>query len=65
MVIIADNRAITPPGLFTIDLTYSHKVCRYHSGWVWVGVTREFAFLHLEIWLLARAFLWIAWRWAL
>ena len=38
----AMNRARTPPSLFGIDrkIAYSHK--KYHSGLMWVGVTRGF-----------------------
>jgi hypothetical protein len=39
----AANRAITPPNLFGIDrrIAYTHK--KYHSGLMWIGVTRGFA----------------------
>lgn len=37
-------RAITPPSLFGIDrrIAYNHR--KYHSGWIWIGVTRGLAF---------------------
>jgi len=39
----AANRARTPPSLFGIDrrMAYTHK--KYHSGLIWIGVTRGFA----------------------
>lgn len=39
----AANRAITPPSLLGIDrkIAYTHK--KYHSGLMWIGVTRGFA----------------------
>lgn len=43
MIIIAVNRATTPPSLFGIErkIAYIHK--KYHSGLMWIGVTRGFA----------------------
>lgn len=40
---IAANRANTPPNLFGIDrrMAYIHK--KYHSGLIWIGVTKGFA----------------------
>lgn len=40
---IAENIAITPPSLLGIDrrIAYAHK--KYHSGLMWVGVTRGLA----------------------
>lgn len=37
---IAANKASTPPSLFGIDrkIAYIHK--KYHSGLIWIGVTR-------------------------
>lgn len=42
-IIIAANRAITPPNLLGIDrkIAYIHR--KYHSGLMWIGVTRGFA----------------------
>lgn len=39
----AENRASTPPSLFGIDrkMAYTHK--KYHSGLIWIGVTRGLA----------------------
>lgn len=39
----AANRATTPPSLFGIDrkMAYTHR--KYHSGWMWIGVTRGLA----------------------
>lgn len=39
----AANRATTPPSLFGIDrrIAYTHR--KYHSGLMWMGVTRGFA----------------------
>jgi hypothetical protein len=40
----APASAKTPPSLFGIDrrIAYSHR--KYHSGWMWMGVTRGLAF---------------------
>jgi hypothetical protein len=42
-MIIAANRASTPPNLFGIDrrIAYIHR--KYHSGLIWMGVTNGFA----------------------
>jgi hypothetical protein len=42
-MIIAENKANTPPSLLGIDrrMAYIHK--KYHSGLIWMGVTRGFA----------------------
>lgn len=39
----AANKARTPPNLFGIDrrIAYTHR--KYHSGLIWMGVTRGFA----------------------
>jgi len=39
----AENRARTPPSLFGMArrMAYSHR--KYHSGLMWIGVTRGFA----------------------
>lgn len=39
----AANRARTPPSLFGIErrIAYTHR--KYHSGLMWMGVTRGFA----------------------
>jgi hypothetical protein len=39
----AAKRATTPPNLFGMDrrIAYTHK--KYHSGLMWIGVTRGFA----------------------
>jgi len=39
----AANSANTPPSLFGIDrkMAYTHK--KYHSGLIWIGVTRGLA----------------------
>jgi hypothetical protein len=39
----AANNASTPPSLFGIDrrIAYTHR--KYHSGLMWMGVTRGFA----------------------
>lgn len=39
----AANRANTPPNLLGIDrrIAYTHR--KYHSGLMWIGVTRGFA----------------------
>ena len=39
----AAANAITPPNLFGIDrkIAYTHK--KYHSGLIWIGVTKGFA----------------------
>ena len=40
---IAANRASTPPNLLGIDrkIAYIHR--KYHSGLIWIGVTRGLA----------------------
>jgi len=40
---IAANNAITPPSLLGIDrkIAYIHR--KYHSGLIWIGVTKGFA----------------------
>jgi hypothetical protein len=42
-MISAENRATTPPSLLGIDrkIAYTHR--KYHSGLIWIGVTRGFA----------------------
>ena len=39
----AENMVMTPPNLFGIErkMAYAHR--KYHSGLMWVGVTRGFA----------------------
>jgi hypothetical protein len=39
----AANKATTPPSLFGMDrrIAYTHK--KYHSGLMWIGVTKGFA----------------------
>lgn len=36
-------RAITPPNLFGIDRRMAYSQRKYHSGWMWIGVTRGLA----------------------
>jgi hypothetical protein len=40
---MAANKAITPPNLLGTDrrIAYIHR--KYHSGLIWIGVTRGFA----------------------
>ena len=38
-----NNRARTPPSLFGIERRMAQAKRKYHSGWMWVGVTRGFA----------------------
>jgi len=42
-MIMAENKARTPPNLFGIErrMAYIHK--KYHSGLIWIGVTKGFA----------------------
>jgi len=42
-MIKAPNIAMTPPNLLGIDrrIAYNHK--KYHSGWIWRGVTKGLA----------------------
>ena len=40
-------RAMTPPSLLGIDRRIAYANRRYHSGWMWTGVTRGFARLCL------------------
>lgn len=40
---IAENIAVTPPNLFGIERRIAYAQRKYHSGLMWVGVTRGFA----------------------
>lgn len=44
----AENIAITPPSLLGIDrrIAYAHR--KYHSGLIWIGVTKGFAGIKLS-----------------
>jgi len=36
-------RAITPPNLLGIARKIAYAIRKYHSGWIWIGVTRGLA----------------------
>lgn len=38
-IIIDINKAITPPSLLGIDRRIAYANKKYHSGWIWIGVT--------------------------
>lgn len=40
---MAENMAITPPSLLGIDRRIAYAQRKYHSGLMWIGVTRGFA----------------------
>lgn len=42
-IAIEKTRASTPPNLFGIDRRIAYANKKYHSGWIWTGVTRGFA----------------------
>lgn len=44
MIRSAARRATTPPNLFGIDRRIAYNQRKYHSGWIWIGVTKGFAF---------------------
>lgn len=39
----APASARTPPNLFGMDRRIAYSQRKYHSGWMWIGVTRGFA----------------------
>jgi len=41
-------KAITPPSLLGIDRRKAWAKRKYHSGWMWVGVTSGFAGVKLS-----------------
>lgn len=47
-IIIDDNKAITPPNLLGIDRKIAYANRKYHSGWMWIGVTIGFAGIKLS-----------------
>jgi len=42
-IAIDSPKATTPPNLFGIDRKIAYAIKKYHSGWIWTGVTRGFA----------------------
>lgn len=42
------TRAKTPPSLFGIDRKIAYANRKYHSGWIWTGVTRGLAGIKLS-----------------
>lgn len=42
-IAIDKTRATTPPSLLGIDRKIAYANKKYHSGWIWTGVTRGFA----------------------
>lgn len=42
-ITIAQTKAITPPNLLGIARKIAYANKKYHSGWIWTGVTRELA----------------------
>jgi len=41
-------RAITPPSLLGIDRRIAYANRKYHSGWIWTGVTKGLAGVKLS-----------------
>ena len=41
-IIIDITSAITPPNLLGIDRRIAYANKKYHSGWIWTGVTNGF-----------------------
>lgn len=37
------TKAITPPNLLGIDRKIAYANKKYHSGWIWTGVTKGLA----------------------
>jgi len=42
-IAIDKTRAKTPPTLLGIERKIAYAIRKYHSGWIWTGVTRGFA----------------------
>lgn len=42
-IIIDIAKAITPPNLFGIERKIAYAMRKYHSGWIWTGVTNGLA----------------------
>ena len=42
-IIIDIAKATTPPNLLGIDRKIAYAIKKYHSGWIWTGVTRGLA----------------------
>jgi len=42
-MIIDIAKAITPPNLLGIDRKIAYAIKKYHSGWIWTGVTKGLA----------------------
>lgn len=42
------TKAITPPNLLGIERRMAYANKKYHSGWMWIGVTRGFAGVKLS-----------------
>ena len=42
-IIIDIANAITPPNLLGIERKIAYAIKKYHSGWIWTGVTKGFA----------------------
>lgn len=40
---MAENKATTPPNLLGIDRKIAYIQRKYHSGLIWIGVTKGFA----------------------
>jgi len=36
-------KQITPPSLLGIERKIAYANKKYHSGWIWIGVTKGFA----------------------
>ena len=43
------TNAITPPSLFGIERRIAYANKKYHSGWIWVGVTRGFEIIKFSL----------------
>jgi len=48
IIIIEATRAITPPSLLGMERKIAYANRKYHSGWIWIGVTKGFAGLKLS-----------------
>lgn len=47
-IAIEATKAITPPSLFGIDRKIAYANKKYHSGWIWTGVTNGLAGMKLS-----------------
>lgn len=47
-IVIEENKAITPPNLLGIERKIAYANRKYHSGWIWIGVTNGLAIMKLS-----------------